>query len=136
MDKKLGHNFLFNLVTQLLTVLTPLIISPYISRVFDANLIGDYNYCYAIVSIFGVFANMGISIYGVPIIAKCKDTVTERSKAFFELLVIKTIFFQKLIPAFVESAFSPILSPECSAFYRLFCLMASMFYLLQTFPAT
>ena len=92
MDKKLGHNFLFNLVTQLLTVLTPLIISPYISRVFDANLIGDYNYCYAIVSIFGVFANMGISIYGVPIIAKCKDTVTERSKAFFELLVIKTIF--------------------------------------------
>lgn len=92
MDKKLRLNFLFNLVTQLLTVLTPLIISPYISRVFDVNLIGDYNYCYSIVSIFGLFANMGISIYGVPIIAKCKESEIERSKAFFELLFIKFIF--------------------------------------------
>lgn len=92
MDKKLRHNFIFNLITQVLTVLTPLIISPYISRVLDVKLIGDYNYCYSIVSIFGLFANMGISAYGIPIIAQSKKSKEDRSKAFFELLVIKIIF--------------------------------------------
>ena len=92
MDKKLRANFIFNLITQLLTVLTPLIISPYISRIFDVNLIGDYNYCYSIVSIFGLFANMGISIYGVPIIARCKESKEERSKVFFEMMFIKAFF--------------------------------------------
>lgn len=92
MDKKLKINFIFNFITQLLTVLTPLIISPYISRVFNVDLIGDYNYCYSIVSIFGLFANMGISIYGIPIISRCKESKEEKSKNFFELLTIKLIF--------------------------------------------
>lgn len=92
MDKKLRINFIFNFITQLITVVTPLIISPYISRVFDVNLIGDYNYCYSIVSIFGLFANMGISIYGVTILAKVKEQKEERTKAFLELFGIKLIF--------------------------------------------
>lgn len=92
MDRKLKMNFIFNLMAQIITVLAPLIISPYISRVFDVKLIGDYNYCYSIVSIFGLFANMGISVYGIPIIAKCKDNKEEKSKTFFELLIIKLIF--------------------------------------------
>lgn len=92
MDKKLKINFIFNLITQFFTVATPFIISPYISRVLDVSSIGDYNYCYSIVSIFGLFANMGISSYGVPIIARYKDSKEEKSKAFFELLCIKLIF--------------------------------------------
>lgn len=92
MDKKLRVNFIFNFITQLITVITPLILSPYISRVFDVNLIGDYNYCYSIISIFGLFANMGISIYGVTLLAKVKDQKEERTKAFLELFVIKLIF--------------------------------------------
>ena len=92
MDKKLRINFIFNFITQLITVVTPLIISPYISRVFDVNLIGDYNYCYSIVSIFGLFANMGISVYGVTLLAKVRDQKEERTKAFFELFGIKLIF--------------------------------------------
>ncbi len=92
MSKRLSMNFVFNFITQLLTVLTPLIISPYISRIFDVTLIGDYNYCYAIASVFGLFANMGISVYGIPIIAKCKESKEKRSKAFFELFIIKIIF--------------------------------------------
>lgn len=91
MDKKLRYNFIFNLITQILTVITPLIISPYISRVLDVNLIGDYNCCYSIVSIFGLFANMGISAYGIPVIAKNKDSKEDKSKSFFELLTIKII---------------------------------------------
>lgn len=92
MDKKLRVNFIFNFITQVVTVLTPLIIAPYISRVFNVEIIGIYNYCYSLVSIFGMFANMGISVYGIPAIAKYKDNPEEKIKAYLELLFIKLIF--------------------------------------------
>lgn len=92
MDRKLRRNFIYNFITQLITVLTPLIISPYISRVLNVDLIGDYNYCYSIVTVFGLFANMGISVYGIPAIAKYKDSIEKRSKVFMELMIIKLAF--------------------------------------------
>lgn len=91
MDRKIRLNLVFNLITQLITVLAPLIISPYISRVFNVVLIGDYNYYYSIISLFGLFANMGISIYGIPKIAKYKDNKDEVSKFFYEMMTIRTI---------------------------------------------
>lgn len=126
MDKLLRKNFVYNFITQVLTVLTPFIISPYISRVFNVQLIGDYNYCYAIVSIFALFANMGISIYGVPAIAKSKESKEERSKIFLELLLIKLIFaIISIVIYFLFIAF--VFEARYRIYFSLFCI-----YILST----
>lgn len=127
MDRKLSVNFIYNLITQLVTVLTPLVIAPYISRIFDVNLIGDYNYCYSIVSIFGLFANMGISVYGVPIIAKCKDSEEEKSKIFFEMLIIK-LFFAVLSTIVYFCMIFTVFDTNYKVYFSLFT-----FYILSVF---
>ena len=52
-------NYLFNLGYQLLIVLVPLIVTPYVSRVLGAEGIGAYSYAQSIVSCFALAAALG-----------------------------------------------------------------------------
>lgn len=44
----LKKNYAYNLLYRIVTLVTPLITSPYISRVIGADGIGQYSYTYAI----------------------------------------------------------------------------------------
>ena len=54
-------NFVYNVGYQVLIIIVPLILAPYISRVVGPEGVGTYSYTYSIVSLFGLFANLGIS---------------------------------------------------------------------------
>ena len=60
----LKRNYIYNVSYQILAVLTPLITTPYLSRVLGAERIGDYSYTQSVVAIFALFAALGTLIYG------------------------------------------------------------------------
>lgn len=82
-------NFAYNMGYQLTIILVSLALSPYLSRVVGPAGIGAYSYTYSVVTLFGIFANLGIAKYGNREIAKCQGDRERRSRVFGELLAIK-----------------------------------------------
>lgn len=75
-------NFIYNIIYQILTLLLPLIVTPYVSRVLGVNGVGVYSYTYSIVYYFILIAMLGINNYGNRSIAKVRDNKDELSKTF------------------------------------------------------
>ncbi len=91
MKKSIAKNYIYNLIYQMLTILLPLITTPYLSRVLGAEPIGIYGYTISIVTYFILFGTLGISMYGQRQIAYLQQDKKERSKIFWEIIIIRTI---------------------------------------------
>ena len=89
MKKSLKVNYIYNLFYQVLIMVLPLIVTPYLSRVLGAEKIGIYSYTMSIVSYFILFGCIGINLYGQRKIAAVQDNKKERSKIFYELFLLK-----------------------------------------------
>ena len=55
MKKSIAKNYIYNLIYQMLTILLPLITTPYLSRVLGSENIGIYGYTFSIVTYFVLF---------------------------------------------------------------------------------
>lgn len=75
----------------MLTILLPLITTPYLSRVLGAENIGIYGYTISIVTYFILFGTLGVSMYGQREIAYLQQDKKGRSKVFWEIVGIRTI---------------------------------------------
>ena len=85
-------NFLYNAFYQVLTLILPLITTPYISRVMGAEKIGVYSYAYSIASYFGLFILLGLNNYGNRTIASVCDDKEKLSKTFWSIYVMQLFF--------------------------------------------
>ena len=85
----LKRNYFYNMLYRIVTLATPLITSPYISRVLGADGIGQYSYTYAVSHYFFIFAVLGVSDYGNREIAKVRDNPEERSRVFIEIFALQ-----------------------------------------------
>ena len=88
----LTENYFYNLIYQVCTFLPLLIITPYLSRVLGAEKIGIYSFTSSILSYFILFGCLGINLYGQREIAAFQHNIEKRSKIFYELVFLKTIF--------------------------------------------
>lgn len=97
--KSVASNVIYNLIYQILTILLPLVTTPYVSRVLGAEPIGIYGYTLATSMYFVLFGSLGIAMYGQREIAKNQDSQKEYSKVFWELCIIRfiTIFLAIVI---------------------------------------
>jgi len=83
MAKSLKRNYIYNLFYQVLTLITPLITAPYLSRVLGPELIGQLSYAESVVSYFVLFATLGVTTYGSREIAYVQDDKEKRSEVFW-----------------------------------------------------
>lgn len=83
--KSLVKNYIYNLGYQILTLVLPLITTPYISRVLGAENIGIYSYTYSILSYFLLFGALGVALYGQREIAYVGEDNVKRKKVFWEI---------------------------------------------------
>lgn len=117
-------NYLYNLIYQILTMIFPLITTPYVSRVLGAENIGIYSYTFSIITYFVVLGNLGIALYGQREIAYLQDNIKERSKVFWEIVITKLVTTTISTILFY---FSFIRGTEYSLYYKILAL-----YLLST----
>lgn len=75
-------NLIYQVSYQILTILLPLVTSPYVSRVLGAEMIGEYSYCFSIANYFVLFAALGIQNYGNREIAINKNDKQSLNETF------------------------------------------------------
>lgn len=90
-EKSIKKNFIFNLIYQILVLVVPLIVTPYVSRVLGVDGVGEYSYANSIVSYFVLFAVLGTSTYGQRAIGYTQKTKEDRSRAFWEVFIFRII---------------------------------------------
>lgn len=81
-------NFGFNIILTGANYIFPLLVFPYITRIFDAELIGTCNFVESIVNYLVMFSALGLSGYGVREVARRKGNQHELNRLFSSLLCI------------------------------------------------
>ena len=84
-QKSLKLNYIYNVSYQVLSLITPLITTPYVSRVLGADGIGDYSFTASVVTYFSMVAVLGTLTYGNREISYLQDDRTARSTLFWEI---------------------------------------------------
>ena len=84
-EPNIKKNFIYSTAYQILSVLTPFITAPYISRVLGAEGIGIQSYTSSIQQYFLLIASLGTLIYGAREISMNRDDAYKRSKIFWEI---------------------------------------------------
>lgn len=87
----LKANFIFNFISQILTLIIPLITTPYVWNVLGRDGNGQYSFSLSIITYFIFFANLGFDLYGQKQIAACREDKQKKSAIFWELFILKLI---------------------------------------------
>ena len=87
----LKKNAVYNLISKLLTLLIPLITTPYLARVLGEEGNGQISYVSSIITYFGLIASLGFSVYGQREIAKYRNDKNAKSKVFWEIFIMKLL---------------------------------------------
>lgn len=116
MQKSIKKNYLFNTAYQILTLITPLITTPYVSRILGADGIGTYSFADSVTSYFVLAATMGISIYGQREISYFQSGREKRSNVFWNTKILECITSAITLVAFYIFA---IFSSNSTIFFVL-----------------
>ena len=81
-------NYMYNTLYQVISLITPLITAPYISRVLGSRGVGIYSYTNSIVTYFILFAALGTASYGQREIAMHRDNPIVSSRLFWEIEIL------------------------------------------------
>lgn len=88
MNNKIKKNYIYNLIYQILTIITPFITTPYVSRTLCADGVGTSSYLSALVSYFVLFGGLGLTTYGQREISYCHNSKIDRSVKFWEIQIL------------------------------------------------
>lgn len=78
----LKKNIVYQTSYQMLTIILPLVTSPYVSRVLGAENLGIYSYSYSVAYYFVMIALLGINNYGNRTIAEVRDDKDKLDRTF------------------------------------------------------
>lgn len=89
--KSIAKNYVYNMIYQILTLILPLVTTPYLARVLGAENIGIYGYTFANVTYFILFGSLGVALYGQREIAYAQENFEARKKIFIEIIIFRFI---------------------------------------------
>ncbi len=104
MNKKavsVKRNYILSLIANILSIVVPLITTPYISRVLGANNIGIYSYCLSIETYFVILGTLGIPTYAKREIAASRNNKQKLNNTFSELLTLQVVLLLLSIIAYI-----------------------------------
>lgn len=82
-------NYLYNLVYQAFSLITPFITTPYLSRMLGSVGVGQYAYTYAIIYYFVLAGSLGFGYYSQREIAFCQHDRYFQTKLFWEIVLAR-----------------------------------------------
>lgn len=84
-------NFAFQFIYQAITLVFPLVISPYLTRTLGDTGLGVYSFANSIAYYFVLFANLGIAKHGQRIIAQVRQDSVKLRKLFWSLFFLHAL---------------------------------------------
>lgn len=99
--KSLKKNYIYNMIYQIVTIISPLITAPYIARILGLENIGKYSYTQSIVSYIILLTTLGTTVYAQREIAFHQEDKEKQAKSFTELFVIRVVLGMFGIIAFL-----------------------------------
>lgn len=114
-------NFLYNLSLNMINVLFPLMMIPYVFQKLGAENFGKYNFAISFSQWFLVFAAFGTAVYGVREIAKNRSDQKKLDSTFTEIFLLN---FIATISAFFLFLIFISLSPKTNSEMELFFVVA------------
>ena len=130
-------NYIYNLAYQMLAVIIPLMIQPYIARVLGAGEVGAFSYTTAITGYFALVGNLGIATYGQLRVAAFRNDRKVVSRIFWELAILRLLLMTGAAAIFL--LFIKFLArPEYKTLYlvlivQIFASAIDIAWLLQGF---
>lgn len=89
---KLINNYIYNFMYQIVVLLVPLILSPFLARNLGADNLGIYSYVYSTCSVISTVSLIGTYNYGARQIAYVRDNPTEQRNVYWEIFWLRFIF--------------------------------------------
>lgn len=140
-QESLKKNFLFQTLYQVVILVIPLIIAPFLTRTLGSEALGVYSYTNSIAYYFLLFVNLGISRHGQRIISSRKDNEKILRKTFWSLYFVHSIV--ALLVFCVYSLFCLFFSGEYQQYYWIQILYVAsaafditwLFYGLENFKS-
>ncbi len=86
-----GKNYIYNLISSVFNILLPIITTPYISSALGVENIGIYSFTYSYITMFTLTGALGSATHGQRTIARSQDNIIEKSKAFYEIFILRLI---------------------------------------------
>ena len=127
MNRNLFKNYLFYILYQVLTILTPIIVVPYTTRVIGAIGLGINAFTSSIVQWFVIFGIMGISMYGNKEVARVRDDRQRLSKTFAGIFTMQVINMLVVIGLYIAFVYFARVDNKIIYFIQGFGLVSTMF---------
>lgn len=90
-QKSIKKNSIYNVIKALSSIIIPLIIFPYVSRVLLPDYIGKVNWSKTFVNYFELIASLGISTYAIRSCSRKKDNKDDLSQIASEIFSINIL---------------------------------------------
>ena len=90
-NPSIKKNIIISTLYQILSILTPLITAPYVSRIIGTDGIGAYSYTSANQTYFSLIAALGTASYGMREIARNRNDKVKRSQLFWEIELLSVL---------------------------------------------
>lgn len=84
-------NFIYSLGYNMINVLAPFIITPYVARVLGAENLGIYSYSNSVAYYFVIFAMLGVANYGNRTIASVRDDKDKMTRTFWDIYYLQLV---------------------------------------------
>lgn len=127
METSIKKNYIYSIAYQVLTIVTPLITIPYVSRVFGAEYLGIYSWTNTVAQYFVLFALMGLMNYGNRTIAMVRDNKEELNRTFCEIYCMQLI--TGIAALLVYLIYAVLIANE----YKLYSLILTIYVLSAVF---
>lgn len=129
-------NYLYNLSYQILLLIVPFVMQPYLARTLGIDNQGTFSVLFSLVSVFVMLGCVGLNVYGQREIAYYNRTEPERcERVFWEIQILRVIMLTLSLALYFAFAHfnlgldKPVIKVEEPIYFAFFSLeiVASMF---------
>lgn len=90
--RSVRKNFFWNVSFQVVRIVIPLILTPYLTRTLGSAELGVYSYTSSIAAYFEIFAFLGLNQYGAREIARCDSDRQKLSATFCSIFAMQLVW--------------------------------------------
>lgn len=125
--ESLSKNYIYQFLYQILILVIPFVLSPYLTRVMRETALGVYSYADSIASYFLIVAMLGISRYGQRVISEHAEDNTVLRKTFWSLYCVHAVISVFVLIVYIIFVVLFVKADQIVFFIEAFYVFSALF---------